>query len=118
VTLDVHTETDGELTVVTLGGELDIYSAAVFRSELEGLATDRGVVAVDLRDVTLLDSSGLASLVSLLNRVRGAHGRMGLICPHQRLRRVFDITGLRREFVFADDLPTLRAALTGASDQE
>jgi anti-anti-sigma regulatory factor len=50
--------------------------------------------------------------------VQAANGRLGLICPHRRLRRVFEITGLRRAFVFADDLPSLRAALADAPDEE
>ena len=71
---------------------------------------------IDLTDVTLLDSSGLGALVSLLNRARTGHGQLGLICPHRRLRRVFEITGLRRAFVFGDDLDGAPAALAQGSD--
>lgn len=118
MTLDVRTEAQGDLLVVTLGGELDIYTVAGFRQDIESIEPGEALVAVDLTDVTLLDSSGLGALVSLLNRVEAADGRLGLICPHRRLRRVFEITGLRRAFVFADDLPSLRAALAGAPDEE
>ena len=64
---------------------------------------------IDLTDVTLLDSSGLGALVSLLNRARAGEGQLGLVCPHRRLRRVFEITGLRRAFVFGDDLESVVA---------
>jgi anti-sigma B factor antagonist len=118
MSLDVRTEAQGDLLLVTLAGELDIYTVAGFRQDLEGIEPGEASIAVDLTDVTLLDSSGLGALVSLLNRVQAADGRLGLICPHRRLRRVFEITGLRRSFVFADDLPSLRAALAGAPDEE
>jgi anti-anti-sigma factor len=118
MTLDVRTEEQGDLLVVILGGELDIYTVAGFRRDIESIEPGEKPVAIDLTDVTLIDSSGLGALVSLLNRVRTTDGRIGLICPHRRLRRVFEIAGLRRAFVFADDLPTLRAALAGAPDQE
>jgi anti-sigma B factor antagonist len=118
MSLDVHSEAQGDLMVVTLGGELDIYTVAGFRQDLERIDPGEATLAVDLTDVTLLDSSGLGALVSLLNRVQSANGRLGLICPHRRLRRVFEITGLRRAFVFADDLPSLRAALADAPDEE
>ena len=71
---------------------------------------------IDLTDVTLLDSSGLGALVSLLNRARAGQGQLGLICPHRRLRRVFEITGLRRAFVFGDDLESVRTALAQGAD--
>jgi anti-anti-sigma regulatory factor len=91
MSLDVTTEARDGLTLVTLGGELDIYTV-------------------------VLDSSGLGALVSLLNRARAGQGQLGLICPHRRLRRVFEITGLRRAFVFGDDLETVAAALERGPD--
>jgi anti-sigma B factor antagonist len=111
MTLEVTTEQRDDLTVVTLGGELDIYTVASFRQDLENIDPAATPLVVDLTDVTLLDSSGLGALVSLLNRARAGEGRMGLICPHRRLRRVFEITGLRRAFIFGDDLDSVRAAL-------
>ena len=109
--LDVTTEARKGVTLVVLGGELDIYTVAGFRRDLEEIDASAGPVVVDLTDVTLLDSSGLGALVSLLNRVRAGEGRLGLICPHRRLRRVFEITGLRRAFVFGDDLDSVLAGL-------
>jgi anti-sigma B factor antagonist len=109
--LDVTTEARDGVTLVVLGGELDIYTVAGFRRDLEEIDATTAPVVVDLTDVTLLDSSGLGALVSLLNRVRAGEGRLGLICPHRRLRRVFEITGLRRAFVFGDDLDAVLAGL-------
>lgn len=118
MSLHVTTESHDEFLVVRLGGELDIYTVAGFRRDLDAIDPRPGTVVIDLTDVTLLDSSGLGALVSLLNQTRAAEGRLGLICPHRRLRRVFEITGLRRSFVFADDLPSLRAALATEPDEE
>ncbi|MGD9571401.1 MAG: STAS domain-containing protein [Thermoleophilia bacterium] len=111
MSLDVTTESREDVTLVVLGGELDIYTVAGFRRYLEDLDTGAAPLVVDLTDVTLLDSSGLGALVSLLNRVRAGDGQLGLICPHRRLRRVFEITGLRRAFVFGDDLGDVLAGL-------
>lgn len=111
MSLDVTTEARDGVTLVVLGGELDIYTVASFRQYLEDIDPASAPLVIDLTDVTLLDSSGLGALVSLLNRVRAHDGRMGLICPHRRLRRVFEITGLRRAFVFGDDLPAVLAGM-------
>lgn len=111
MSLDVTTEARDGVTLVVLGGELDIYTVAGFRRYLEDVDAGSTPVVIDLTDVTLLDSSGLGALVSLLNRVRAGDGQLGLICPHRRLRRVFEITGLRRAFVFGDDLEGVLAGL-------
>ena len=110
------TEARDDLTLVTLGGELDIYTVASFRQDLEVFDPASSRLVIDLSEVTLLDSSGLGALVSLLNRARAGQGQLGLICPHRRLRRVFEITGLRRAFVFGDDLDGVLAALAEGSD--
>ena len=104
MTLEVTTEARDGVTLVVLGGELDIYTVASFRADLERVDPASTPLVIDLTEVTLLDSSGLGALVSLLNRARAGEGQLGLICPHRRLRRVFEITGLRRAFVFGDDL--------------
>ena len=111
MSLDVRTERQDDLTLSVLSGELDIYTVAGFRQELDDLDPSEVQLVVDLTDVTLLDSSGLGALVSLLNQARGQDGTLGLVCPHRRLRRIFEITGLRRAFVFGDDLESVRAGL-------
>lgn len=115
MSLEVTTEQREDVTLVTLGGELDIYTVASFRQDLDQVDPAATPLVIDLTDVTLLDSSGLGALVSLLNRARAGQGKLGLICPHRRLRRVFEITGLRRAFVFGDDLDSVCEALRAES---
>jgi anti-sigma B factor antagonist len=115
VGLTLTSQTSGELLVLGLEGELDIYTVDAFRHESDKIDPGATQVVVDLSDVTLLDSSGLGALVSLLNRARAAGGVLGIVCPQRHLRRVFEITGLRRAFVFGDDLDGVRAALAEAS---
>ncbi|MDH4067215.1 MAG: STAS domain-containing protein [Acidobacteriota bacterium] len=112
--LTVTSTNHGEVMVLALEGELDIYTVGAFRQESEKIDPGAAQVVVDLTDVTLLDSSGLGALVSLLNRARAADGLLGIVCPQRHLRRVFEITGLRRAFVFGDDLDGVRAALAEA----
>lgn len=116
MSLEVTTEVRDGVILVTLGGELDIYTVAGFRQDLEDVDPAAQPLVIDLSEVTLLDSSGLGALVSLLNRARSGAGRLGLICPHRRLRRVFEITGLRRAFIFGDDLDGVLAALAEGPD--
>ena len=113
--LSVSTKPSDDLVLLSLDGELDIYTVGGFRQESDKIDPGATQVVVDLTDVSLLDSSGLGALVSLLNRARSAEGLLGIICPQRHLRRVFEITGLRRAFVFGDDLEGVRAALAEAA---
>lgn len=116
MSLDVTTEARDGITLVVLSGELDIYTVASFRSDLESVDPAASPLVLDLSDVTLLDSSGLGALVSLLNRARAGNGQLGLVCPQKRIRRVFEITGLRKAFVFGDDYEAVVAALADGPD--
>ena len=109
--LEITTSEADGATVVALAGELDIYTVPSFRSALDERAPAARRLILDLGDVTLLDSSGLGALVSMLNRSREGRGEFGLVCPQRHIRRVFEIAGLRRAFVFGDDLAAVAAAL-------
>lgn len=101
-----------DLVLVSLVGNLDIYSVAGFRKDVEALAQAGEQIVVDLAGVTLIDSSGLGALVSLRNQTRhDGPGRLGLVCPQTHLLRVLEITGLRGAFSVGPDLPAVRAAL-------
>ena len=113
--LSLNTQTVDGIVVLSLEGELDIYTVGAFRQESDKVDPGQSQVVVDLTNVSLLDSSGLGALVSLLNRARAAGGLLGIVCPQRHLRRVFEITGLRRAFVFGDDLAGVRAALAEAT---
>ncbi len=114
--LTINRRTEGELTVLHLEGELDIYTVGAFRQESDKLDPGDAQVVVDLSDVSLLDSSGLGALVSLLNRARAGGAQLGVVCPQRHLRRVFEITGLRRAFLFGDDVDAVRTALAEAAN--
>lgn len=97
------------VAIASLAGSFDIYSLPALRGELDALAGTTPLV-VDLSEVTLIDSSGLSALLSLANRcARSGPVPFGLVCPRRRLRRVFEITGLRDAFAIGADLAAVRA---------
>src|SRR5437764_11517455 len=99
VNLDVETGTKGGASVVTLRGEIDVYTAPRLRQTLidlvEGGATD---IVVDMEKVDFLDSTGLGVLVGGLKRVKDREGTMKLVATQDRILKIFDITGLSKVF--------------------
>ena len=97
--LSVTTSRQGDVTVVTVAGEVDVYTAAQLRAALdEEVAADHVHLVVDLDEVTFLDSTGLGVLVGRLKLVRNQSGWLRLVCSNERILRVFRITGLDKVF--------------------
>ncbi|HXW33962.1 MAG TPA: STAS domain-containing protein [Acidimicrobiales bacterium] len=93
-----HDEQQG-VPVLSVGGEIDVYTAPRLREHLLELAlggTNRAVV--DLTDVTFVDSTGLGVLVSGLKRFREAGGDLVLVVVQPQILKVFEITGLSDVF--------------------
>jgi anti-anti-sigma factor len=95
------------MAVVALRGELDLLSSAELEPELERLVAEPGVdvLALDLRELEFLDSSGLRLVVVTERSLRDAGRRLVLVRGRQPVQRVFEITRMidRLEFVDAPE---------------
>ncbi len=95
----------GESTVLAVRGEVDVYTAPRLREKLvELVAQGNYRIVVDLDGVDFLDSTGLGVLVGGLKRLRTHGGDMTLVCTHQCILKVFEITGLTKVFAIHDTL--------------
>jgi anti-anti-sigma factor len=94
----------GALALVTLRGELDLLATSALEPELDRLADEPGVdvVALDLRDLEFLDSSGLRTLVLSRNRLLECGRRLVLVRGRQPVQRVFEITRMTERLEFVD----------------
>lgn len=89
----------GEVGVVTLEGEIDIYSSPQFKEVLlKGIEDGARHVVIDLTDVTFIDSTALGVLVSGAKRIRPQHGTLDIVCVDENIIRILEITGLDRIF--------------------
>lgn len=90
---------DDDVSVVKVGGEVDVYTAAQLRSVLDAeVESGRIRLVLDLEEVTFLDSTGLGVLVGRLKAVRNQSGWLRIVCSSDRILRVFRITGLDKVF--------------------
>lgn len=113
VDLDISTSSVADHTVVHVGGEIDVYTAPALRERLdEEIQHGHYALVVDLSDVTFMDSTGLGVLVGRLKQIRLHDGTMLLVCAHDRVLKVFAITGLDKVF---EIFPSIDEALAAAS---
>lgn len=108
--LDIATSVVGGRTVVQVVGEIDVYTAPQLRTQLDQeIDSGRHHLVVDLSGVTFMDSTGLGVLVGRLKQIRLNDGSMRLVCAHDRVLKVFVITGLDKVF---EIYPTVAEALS------
>jgi anti-anti-sigma factor len=109
--LAYETSEDGTVAVVSLRGELDLGAVPSLEPELERLAGEPGLetVALDLRGLEFMDSSGLRLVVLTEQRLRGAGRRLALVRGPQSVHRVFEITRMAERLDFVDEPEQVRA---------
>jgi anti-sigma B factor antagonist len=99
VDLSLSVRTVGERAVLDVAGEVDVYSAPELRERLSDLLNaDDASLVVNLSEVTFLDSTGIGTLVAGLNRAVQFGGTLILVCDHERILKLFRITGLDTVF--------------------
>jgi anti-sigma B factor antagonist len=104
--LAIETGTQGSWKLLTVSGEIDLYTAPKLREALG--EAEGGNVAVDLRGVRFMDSMGLGVLIGARRRTVEGDGRFALVCTEGPVLRVLDVSGLTTVFEVVDtpeDLP-------------
>ena len=109
--VSVSRSSTGDVPIVAVSGEVDVYSAPALKESLTGLLkTGDSSVVVDLTEVAFLDSTGLGALVEARAATSEAGGSLPLVCNQERILKLFTITGL--DGVFAIH-PTVDEAVAG-----
>jgi anti-sigma B factor antagonist len=97
--LEVETTQRDAASILTLSGEIDVYTAPRLRQAIVDLV-DGGSrrIIVDMEKVEFLDSTGLGVLVEGLKRVKNHDGELSIVATHDKILKIFDITGLNKAF--------------------
>ena len=97
---DIKTEQlSDEQYVISLAGEVDLYTAPEFKQQLlEVIGQGGKEVVVDFSDTTFIDSTTLGVLVGGVKRLRTNDGQLTLVCSDRNITKIFEITGLDRVF--------------------
>ena len=108
--LAISKELIGEVLVVHVGGDLDVYTAPQLKEALaEVLGADGSSLVLDLSDVHFIDSTALGVLANSLQQARANEGDLRLVMEDPYLLKIFHITGFDGVFAIfpkvADALP-------------
>lgn len=107
--------TDDDVLVVTVRGELDLYSAPELRALLQReIAAGRLAIVLDLRATAFLDSTALGVIISCMKALRIRGGRLALTSDSLSIAKTLSITGLDHLLVVEPELDAALASLRAA----
>lgn len=91
--------------VVSVSGDIDMYSSHMLREELM-LQTGRRpkILLVNLKDVPYIDSSGIATFVEVLKVMKKYGGRLKLVHMNREILEVFKFSKLDNVFEINDNI--------------
>jgi anti-sigma B factor antagonist len=109
--LELSTEIRDGVTIITVKGGLDVYTAGEFRECLAAAREHAAVMAIDLNAADVMDSTSLGVLIGNLRQLRARGGQCVIICTAPRVLRCFTVTGLAKVFGICADAGEAVAAL-------
>jgi anti-sigma B factor antagonist len=105
VELNVSSRFQDDHTIVTIRGEIDLYTAPRLHGELVGLLAEGmpARVIIDMSGVEFCDSTGMNVLLSCLRRARERGGELEIAAPKPAVRKILQVTGLDSVFTLVED---------------
>jgi anti-anti-sigma factor len=94
-------------TMITLAGELDVVCADAFKRKFAEATEDEPAhVVLDLRELTFMDSTGLALLLGVNEMSQDAGFALWIVAAEDDPpSKIFRITGVNRILPLVDELP-------------
>jgi anti-sigma B factor antagonist len=104
--MELTTRVDGDITILTVTGDLVIGDAeATFKKTVTRLLEEGRInLLVDLSSVGFLDSSGLGALVRALTQSQKEGGQTKLLNAGPQIRKLLQMTKLDSVFEIHDDM--------------
>lgn len=107
--LEFSQEYKDEIVVLALRGKLDALTANNLRPTINELVASRKTkVIFDLKDLVLIDSSGVGAIVSLFKRVRELGGDVKIAGLAHQPKEIFRLLRLDRAFDVFESLDEAR----------
>ena len=111
VAFNVTGNEQGDWSVLSVTGELDLVTSPVLRQRVHDVVAEgRHSLVLDLSDVYFCDSSGVGVLIASRRLIRSCQGDLRLILPAQgaadgsHVNRVLGALGVRRLFEVHPDV--------------
>ena len=114
--LDYEVQRIAGLPVLCVSGEIDIYTAPLFKQAVVNLVAEgHRHLFLDMREVLFMDSSGFGALLGATKRLRPEGGSLNLIGCNRTMQRMLHLTRLDTILGMFETEEEAMAAIQGPS---
>lgn len=87
------------VVILEIEGEIDLNSSPIMRKKFEELIKNNVIkVIVNFQQVNYIDSSGLATIIEMLQRLKKVQGELRLTNMSEKIKNLFEITKIDKLF--------------------
>lgn len=99
IEFSLEVDTQQEVPVVRVKGEIDIYTCPQLNKTLNTLIEENKhkFLVLNLEDIHYIDSTGLGSIAHSARILNQNAGKIGVITTKPQIRKIFEISGLNKK---------------------
>ena len=102
--MDIRVDKADEVVIVALDGEINVNNANETREIFAKLlAKGEKKILVDFQKVVFIDSSGLAVLIEMVQRLAKVNGKLRVFNVNSKIREIFEIVKIHKLISMHDD---------------
>jgi anti-sigma B factor antagonist len=102
--MQINSEEKNGIHVFRMTGDIDINTSPEVKKSFDRVIADKkDKIIINLKDVSYVDSSGLATLVEILKNLRTYGGKLKLTNLSAKVRGLFEITRLDKLFDISEE---------------
>ena len=95
----INSEEKNGISIFRINGDIDLESSPEVKKFFDRIAAEKkDKIVINLKDVSYVDSSGLATLVEILKNLRTYGGKLKLTNLSEKVKGLFEITKLDKLF--------------------
>ena len=98
VDLEIKVRKEKNIPVITLSGEIDVYTYPKLNEALATLIEEGCKdLVINLEQVKYIDSTGLGVLANSAAKIANKKGSLHLVCTKTNIKKIFDVSGLLKK---------------------
>ena len=102
--MNIKIDQKNNVWICRMNGEIDINTAPQIKKVFDKIISEkREKILINFKEVSYVDSSGLATLVEMLKNIRSYGGKLKLSSLSSKIRSLFEITKLEKLFDISND---------------
>jgi len=97
--MQINEKNTNGVTILVVDGDIDLNSSPTMRQKFDELIEKNiSKIIINFQDVSYIDSSGLATVIEMLQRLKKSQGQLRLANLSEKLKNLFEITKIDKLF--------------------